>query len=133
MNVRDCMTKNPLTVRSDDRLSVAVSMMSAGHFRRLPVVDGGGLLGIISEYDLKTFFAESYETVFVRDAMTANPFTVASSATLEHAIMLLQRHEIGALLVVDLGKLVGIITARDLWMGEPNPLPEWIPQYRLRK
>ncbi len=79
------------------------------------------------QYDLKSFSAESYESVFVRDAMTSNPITVASSATLEHATALLQRHDIEDLPVVDHGKLVGIITARDLWIGEPNPLPEWIP------
>ena len=58
--------------------------------------------------------------------MTPVPVTVPPSATLEHAAALLKRYEIGALPVVDREGLVGIITAKDMWMPEPRPLDEWV-------
>jgi CBS domain-containing protein len=70
----------------------------------------GELAGILSEYDLKNY-SDCFDSILVKTAMTADPVTVSSSATLEHATSLLSRHNIGALPVVDKGKLVGIIVA----------------------
>ncbi|HET7046262.1 MAG TPA: CBS domain-containing protein [Gaiellaceae bacterium] len=50
----------------------------------------------------------------VRKAMTANPATVASSTTAAEAAKLLAREDVGSLPIVDNGKLVGVITDRDL-------------------
>jgi len=121
------MTKNPVTVRPDDTLAVADARMKAGNFRRLPVVDKGKLVGILSQYDLKNY-RDGLASVLVKTAMTADPVTISSSATLEHAMSLLSKHNIGALPVIDRGKLVGIIVASDLWVPEPRPLPEWVPR-----
>jgi CBS domain-containing protein len=60
--------------------------------------------------------------------MTRNPITVTQSETPEHATILMNRHEIGALTVIHKGKLAGIITAKDLMMAEPRPMPEWDPR-----
>ena len=57
--------------------------------------------------------------------MTPKPVTVSPWATLEHAVALLKAEEIGALPVVEQGKLIGIVTASNLWIPEPRPLPEW--------
>jgi acetoin utilization protein AcuB len=113
------MTKNPVTVGPDDALAVADASMKAGNFRRLPVVDKGKLVGILSQYDLKNY-RDSLASVLVKTAMTADPVTVSPSATLEHATSFLSKHKIGALPVVDKGKLVGIIVASDLWVPEPT-------------
>jgi acetoin utilization protein AcuB len=121
------MTKNPVTVGPDDTLAVADVRMKAGNFRRLPVVDKGKLVGILSQYDLKNY-SDCFGSILVKTAMTADPVTVSFSATLEHATSLLSKHNIGALPVVDRGNLVGIIVASDLWVPEPRPLPEWIPR-----
>jgi len=50
---------------------------------------------------------------------------VSPNDTLEHAVSITRQRRIGALPVVDHGHLVGIITAKDLWIAEPRPLPEW--------
>jgi acetoin utilization protein AcuB len=118
------MTKNPVTAAPGDTLANADAKMKAGGFRRLPVVHDGKLIGILSEYDLPPYL-ESLDTTVVLEAMTPDPVTVSPAATLEHAVAVLKAKEIGALPVVDHGKLIGIITASNLWFPEPRPLPEW--------
>src|SRR5208283_1335278 len=119
------MTKNPVTIEPGDALACADAKMKAGGFRRLPVVHNGELIGILSEYDLRDDPDSSYSTLVVA-AMTPDPVTVAPSATLEHAVALLKAKEIGALPVVERGKLVGIITSSNLWFPEPRPLAAWL-------
>lgn len=125
MIVKELMTKNPVTVAPDETLTHALIKMKAGGFRRLPVVHEGKLIGILSEYDLRPYL-ESLDTTVALEAMTPDPITVSREATLEHAVALLKGKEIGALPVVDHGKLIGIITASNLWFPEPRPLPEWV-------
>ncbi len=125
MFIRECMTKNPVTIEPGDTLARADAKMKAGGFRRLPVVHEGELIGILSEYDLRRYL-DSLDSTLVVAAMTPNPVTVSPSATLEHAVALLKGNEIGALPVVDRGRLIGIITAINLWFPEPRPLPEWV-------
>src|SRR5271167_4658552 len=102
MFIRECMTKNPVTIRLGDTLAGADAKMKAGGFRRLPVVQDGELIGILSEYDLRDFLDAFYSTLVVA-AMTPIPVTVSPSATLEHAVALLKAKEIGALPVVEHG------------------------------
>ncbi len=124
MFIRDCMTKNPVTIEPSDTLARADAKMKAGGFRRLPVVHNGELIGILSEYDLRDDPDSAYSTLVVA-AMTPDPVTISPSATLEHAVALLKAKEIGALPVVERGKLIGIVTASNLWFPEPRPWPEW--------
>jgi acetoin utilization protein AcuB len=125
MIVQELMTKNPVTVEPGDSLARADARMKAGGFRRLPVVHEGKLIGILSEYDLRPYL-ESLDTTVVLEAMTPDPGTVSPAATLEHAVALLKGKEIGALPVVNYGRLIGIITASNLWFPEQRPLPEWV-------
>jgi len=124
MFIRECMTKKPVTAEPDDTLASVDAKMKTGGFRRVPVVREGKLIGIVSEYDLRRY-PDSLASTLVLVAMTPDPVTVSPSATLEHAVALLKGNEIGALPVVDHGRLVGIITASNLWIPEPRPLPEW--------
>jgi acetoin utilization protein AcuB len=125
MIVQELMTKNPVTVEPGDSLARADARMKAGGFRRLPVVHEGKLIGILSEYDLRPYL-ESLDTTVVLEAMTPDPVTVSPAATLEHAVALLKGKEIGALPVVNYGRLIGIITSSNLWFPEQRPLPEWV-------
>jgi acetoin utilization protein AcuB len=124
MFIRECMTKNPVTIEPGDTLARADAKMKTGGFRRLPVVHDGELIGILSEFDLRRYL-ESLYSMLVVAAMTPRPITVSPWATLEHAVAVLRAEEIGALPVVEHGRLIGIVTASDLWVPEPRPLPEW--------
>jgi acetoin utilization protein AcuB len=126
MQVSQRMTKNPVTVGPDETLAVAAEKLKAGNFRRLPVIEDGNLIGVLSEFDVRAH-GESLHSVAVRAVMTDTPVVIAPTATLERAAATLANHRIGALPVVSGGKLIGIITAKDLLLPEPRPLPEWMP------
>ena len=106
MFVADCMTKNPVTTSPDTGIDEAAKLMDKGHFRRLPVMDHGKLVG---------FFTN-------RDLLRASP---SAATTLDRYEMrtLLSRikvadvmQKIGALPVLsELGKLVGIISSTDIF------------------
>ncbi len=53
--IESCMSRDPVTCRSDEDLEVAVSRMEANQVRRIPVLDqNGALVGIISQADIAT-------------------------------------------------------------------------------
>ena len=113
MNVARWMTKDPVVAESKDTLAAVRKMMDKGNFHRVPVVDGGKLVGIVSERDLRQHTGV-LSRVKVNGAMSTSVVSVTPTTMLEEAANLLVKHKIGALPVVDRGKLVGIITATDL-------------------
>jgi acetoin utilization protein AcuB len=113
MDVTRWMTKSPVVAESNESLAAVRRKMDKGNFHRVPVVDGGKLVGIISDRDLRQHVG-SLEDVKVNGAMTKPVVTVAPTTMLEQAANLLVKHKIGGVPVVEQGKVVGIITATDL-------------------
>lgn len=122
MFVKNRMTKNPVTVSEHTPVLEAGEIMRKQGFSRLPVLADGKLVGIVTEMDLMrvspspattlSVFEVNYllSKLTIKDAMTRDLITVSPEATLEEAAVLMRDHEIGALPVVEDGKLVGIIT-----------------------
>src|SRR4030042_6861188 len=52
MRIRDMMTRNPMTVDSETLVMDAQKIMKENNVRRLPVVDKGKLLGIVTKHDI---------------------------------------------------------------------------------
>lgn len=113
MMVARWMTGNPITVKPDEMLAAARRKMDAGNFHRLPVVEAGKLVGIISDRDLRQHLG-ALEHVKIDAAMSKNVVSVTPTTMLEQAAYLLVKHKIGAMPVLDNGKLVGIVSATDL-------------------
>src|SRR5262245_51961221 len=113
MLVRDRMTKEPFTVGPDDFLIQASGKMKAGGFRRLPVIENGKLIGIITDHDLRAHRGY-WEHTKVNGVMTEKVFTVTPETTLEEAAQLMLQKQIGGLPVLDDKRLVGIISASDV-------------------
>lgn len=107
------MSKNPVTVTSQDTLATAQARMLDGRFRRLPVVENGKLVGILSDRNVREHMGH-LERTKVNVAMTQDLMTVTPLTTLEEAAKLLLQHKIGGLPVVEGGELVGIITTSDI-------------------
>ncbi len=107
------MTKSPVIIGSDDRLSEAREKMLRGRFRRLPVVSDGKLVGIVTDRDLRAHIGY-LERIKVNGVMTEKVRTVNPSTTLEEAAQTMLKLQIGGLPVVENGQLVGIITTSDV-------------------
>jgi acetoin utilization protein AcuB len=107
------MSKNPVTVTSQDTLATAQAKMYAGGFRRLPVVENGQLVGIVSDRDVRQHVGHLEQTK-VNVVMTEEVATVTPLTTLEEAAQVLLKRKIGGLPVVEEGKLAGVITTSDV-------------------
>lgn len=122
--VKNLMTANPRTVHSEVSLEQAAALMKEINCRQLPVLDDERLIGIITDRDLRlavttptsdldfTHHKELREFA-VGEFMTADPKTVTPDTPAAEAAALLRQLKIGALPVLDDGKLVGIITVSD--------------------
>jgi len=113
MQIINLMTSDPVTIRPHDTLSKAKTIMDAGRFRRVPVVDDGRLVGILTERDLREYTG-FLESTRVNAAMRTALITVTPYNTVEDAARLMLKHKIGGLPIVADGKLVGIVTTSDL-------------------
>lgn len=113
MQMLHVMTRQAETIRPEDTLLKAKEMMDAGGFRRLPVVQEGRVVGILTERDLREHGGYLKSTK-VDAAMKAPVVAVDSKASVEEAARLMLVKKIGGLPIVDGGKLVGIVTTSDL-------------------
>lgn len=127
MFVRDWMTPNPVTVSPTHSLPEAVQLMKGGGFRRMPVVEGGKLVGIVTDRDCKEAMPSDATSLSiweinyllaklnVGEIMTKAPVVVQDFMPLPAAARLMLKHKVGGLPVVsDSGELVGVITATDM-------------------
>ncbi len=113
MLVSKRMKKTVVTVGPEDHLATVQKKMREGGFRRTPVVENGRLVGIVTDRDIRQHFG-FLEKTKVNVAMSEKLVTVAPQTTLEEAALLLLKHKIGGLPVVEDGQLVGIITTSDI-------------------
>jgi len=107
------MTTSPHTVNASLSLAQAEKMMQEHRIRHLPVLQGGKLIGIVSDRDLKMVMAfkdVDPNKVTVEEACTFDPITVSPEAPLDEVVSLMAEKRIGSVLVVDNHKLVGIYT-----------------------
>lgn len=110
------MTTTPHTIGKDQKLAAAYKIMRDNHIRHLPVLDGGALVGILSDRDVH--FIESLQgvdpdKVSVEDAMTAAPYTVGPNTGLDEVVSTMAEHRYGSAVVMQNEKVVGIFTAVD--------------------
>ena len=113
MLVRDYMTRNPLVVSVETEVRRAFQLLKKHGFRQFPVLKDGKLVGIITDRDLRTTLLRPNLTV--EDIMTINPVTIREDASLETAILILEKGKFNALPVVSKSReLTGIITVIDI-------------------
>ncbi len=134
MNVRDIMTTNVVTIPSSTSIADAKRIMEAHRIRRLPVVDKGKLVGIVTERRLEsvspskatslTVWELSYllNKTSVKEIMERNVVTVSPDMTAEEATALVQSHKVGSMVVIEDGRVVGIVTTNDFFYKIINPI-----------
>ena len=126
MRAKDMMTKNPITVNPGTLVLDAQKIMKQKNIRRLPVVEKGKLVGIVTKHDLLEVEpspatpANLYELNYllskmkVKEIMKKNPITINPDTPFEDALRIGQEKKVGSFPVVDKGKLVGIATESDI-------------------
>ena len=114
MFVRLWMTKEPKVLAPTATVAEALRVMTAGNFRRLPVVQGRRLLGLVTEGQLQSLGAAVLEDA-VSEHMLKEPVTAYPYMPLEEAVMLLQEHKVGGLPVIYHDHLVGMLTVTDVF------------------
>jgi acetoin utilization protein AcuB len=127
MLVKDWMSPAPLTVSPETPVLEALRLLKERGFRRLPVVEGSKLIGIVTDKDLKDAMPSKATTLSVwemnyllakltvREVMASPVLTVNSLETLEDAALRMQERKLGGMPVLDnAGALVGILTITDV-------------------
>jgi acetoin utilization protein AcuB len=121
----DVMSQPVIAVDPEDSLLEAATLMVDHEIRHLPVVEGGNVVGMLSDRDIRTIagdptrFVESEERedmrrLNVRDAMTKDVISVRADRPIAEVAHEFAAERIGAIPVVDAGgKLIGIVSYLD--------------------
>jgi len=133
LKVSQFMATDLFTVRPDDIVDFAASLMDWRHVRHVPVEgDDGELVGLLSHRALLRLVAEGRlggeHKVTVKEIMTKNPVTVTSDATTVDCIRLMRKAGVACLPVVDDGKLHGLITEHDLIVVSSHLLERYLEE-----
>jgi CBS domain-containing protein len=144
VTVEKAMTGRPISIAPDAPVETAMSVMRERRIRHLPVVDDAGrLVGIISDRDVRSVIlapaidqflpAETRRhlveaTGTLRDVpvsriMTSRVITTTPEAPLARAAAIMYERRIGCLPVLSSGRLIGIVTDRDVLKGLAATLP----------
>jgi CBS domain-containing protein len=125
--VEEVMRKHPLTIAPDTPLSLLLTHILKGE-EFLPVVEGGKLVGVVTESDIFQLFMprlqrpvvgkpELSEARVVKSAgeiMTRRPVTARPGMSLQEALNLMLLHKFRHLPVTKNGELVGVLSLRNL-------------------
>ncbi|RDI95998.1 CBS domain-containing protein [Meiothermus sp. QL-1] len=120
MLVKDVMNSPVLTVEGQVSLEAAYHQMLRHNIRHIPVVEAGRLVGMITDRDIRLatspFAPEGARPVQtpVREVMSRPVLTADPLDPVEEAARIMRERKIGALPVVEEGRVVGIVTGIDL-------------------
>jgi acetoin utilization protein AcuB len=127
VRVSDVMTRPVTTFRTEMTVGAAVKAMRARKIRHAPVLDTrGALVGIVSDRDLRRVtldpaMLEEFEGLgkaldlrTLSQVITWEPLTAKPSTRIREAAQLMHSKKIGALPVIDRGRIVGILTVSDV-------------------
>lgn len=126
--IRNNMTSPAISISSDAALAEAHKLMTEKSVRRLPVVDGEKLVGLVSLSDVleaKPSDATSLSiwelnylisTLRIKDIMSKNVLSVSKNDSIAEAAKIMLREKVGGIPVIDEeGQLAGIITESDIF------------------
>ena len=120
--VRDSMVREVITVSPETTAAEALKLCREKGIRHLPVLDGGRMVGLISDRDLRLATpalgdpnrAAALQKILVGDEMSREIATADPEDPIEQAATAMHERKIGCLPVVEGDELVGILTASDV-------------------
>jgi CBS domain-containing protein len=115
--VRDWMSRAPVHVASDVSVAQVAGLMRSEGIRHVLVMDGELLVGVVSDRDVRGLRVQGEPTIApsspVARVMSESPVTVGLDTPLTEAVRAMLEHKIGAVVVLDGGRPVGIVTRSD--------------------
>ncbi|HVY36374.1 MAG TPA: CBS domain-containing protein [Polyangia bacterium] len=114
--VRQYMTPSPHTIGPTRSLAAARRAMLEHHVRHLPVLNGGRVVGVLSERDLllvETLLGVNPTDVHVEEAMVQEVFTVDPDAPVGEVVEQLIARKLGSAVVCRDDRVVGVFTTID--------------------
>lgn len=127
LTVQEIMTRNPVSVSPSDAILSVMDLMRSHKIDHVTVVEDEVLKGIISKTDLykqllklsmtssgKTYAEKELMATLVGSVMTSDPVNIAPEQSVSLASEIILQGVFHAIPVVDHGRLVGIVTARDV-------------------
>jgi len=127
------MATDLFTVRPDDIVDFAASIMDWRHIRHVPVEDDeGNLVGLVSHRSLLRLvargFPDSPAKMTVSDIMNNNPEVLSPETTTVEAIRTMREKKVACMPVTENGRLVGIVTDYDLIVVSSRLLEEYLSE-----
>lgn len=111
---------DPIFLNPHDRVIEAIKLMERYRISGIPITVDGRLVGILTNRDLR--FEKDYNRLISEVMTQTNLVTAPVGTTLEHAQEILGQHKIEKLPLVDsVGKLMGLITIKDIEKGRQYP------------
>ena len=117
MKVRELMTKQPTTVEPGAMVGEVATLMKQEDCGSIPVVEGGRLVGIVTDRDIVVRGVASGKdpkNQRVSEVMSSNPVSISPDEDITAAEKLMGDRQIRRLPVVEGGKLVGIIVTAQI-------------------
>ena len=134
--VYDCMTTKPISVSSDASLEECAKMMAKNHVGALVIKDNHESKGMITEQDIvRNVIAKGINplTKKVKDFMETKLITISSADDIYEALIKMRDSNIRHLPVVDRGKMVGLLTLKDVLKIEPSLFELLVEKFELRE
>ncbi|HVL33918.1 MAG TPA: CBS domain-containing protein [Actinomycetota bacterium] len=139
MRITEIMTKATVSDAAEDSLAEAAARMWNAQTGSLLVMEGESLIGIVTERDVLRAVAhgQDLKQVTVRELMRTEVITVGPQASLKEAAKIMTTKWIRHLPVVDNGKVIGIVSQRDLTgvlaeaLHEPDALHKLVESSQL--
>lgn len=125
--VKEWMTANPVCATTHTTLPEALQLMQERRIRRLPIVEHGRIVGIVTRGDLRgaqpseatslSIFEIHYLVgrITLDRLMSKNVITVSPNTTVGEAASLMLKNKIAGLPVIENGQVVGILTESDVF------------------
>ena len=134
--VYDCMTTKPVSVSSDSTLEQCAKVMSEHHVGALVIKDNGSSLGLITEQDIvRNVIARGTNPIGrkVTEFMEKKLITIEPQKDIYDALIMMRDFNIRHLPVVEHGKMIGLLTLKDVLKIEPQLFELLVEKFEVKE
>ncbi len=136
VSVLDAMTRNPVVVSPEITLDKCAKLMKQKHVGALLIKEGDNVVGIATEQDIvrKAVLKDwKPSKVKIKDVMERKLLTISSSEDVFEAISMMRDYNVRHLPIIENGKFIGLVTAKDILKIEPDLFELLVEKIELRK